>query len=203
LKARVANLAWTGEARELGQNAGQDRFIALPVVRLAECPADGMIDEDGARGRDFAHDVEDGAGDQGGDFPALYDVGDETDGLVTEGSIGDQQRQVYSGRLELARYRRRDLVLDFLMATKAAHEGDMERRKTADNASPGELGQCGSGKNDLGVLPWHPADAGVMIDHQLARRRVGGNQPVTPVFPGHEGRLGGEAQRRAGQQGHA
>ena len=94
--------------RQFSQDIGQNFFVMFPLVRPSKRPADRMIDEDGARGRDFAHDVEDGAGDQRGNLAALDDVGDETDGLVTEGSVRNEQRQVHSGRLQLPRYRRRD-----------------------------------------------------------------------------------------------
>jgi hypothetical protein len=41
------------------------------------------------------HDVEDCADNKGWDSMALDDMGDETDGLVAEGSVGGQQCQIY------------------------------------------------------------------------------------------------------------
>jgi hypothetical protein len=51
-----------------------------------------MIDEDGARRRNFRHDVERGADYQRRNALSFDDVGDETDGLVTKRSVGNQER---------------------------------------------------------------------------------------------------------------
>jgi hypothetical protein len=52
-----------------------------------------MVDESGARRCDFAHDVVRRADDQRRNSSAFDDMGDETDGLMAEGSVGDQQRE--------------------------------------------------------------------------------------------------------------
>jgi len=63
-------------------------------VRRPESATDGMIDKSRARGRDFAHDIERGADDQCGNASAFDHVSDETDGLVTKGSIGDEEGEI-------------------------------------------------------------------------------------------------------------
>lgn len=82
-----------------------------------------MIDEGGARWRDFAHDVVDGADHQGRDALAFNHMRDETDGLMTEGSIGNQQRQIHLGLLQVKGEGRRELVFDLLVPPHTAHEG--------------------------------------------------------------------------------
>ena len=52
-----------------------------------------MIDENGPRRRDLSHDVVNRADDQSRDAMAFDHMGDETDGLVAEGSIGNKQSQ--------------------------------------------------------------------------------------------------------------
>ena len=77
-----------GEFRQLGKRFAQDDLITRTIVRQAEGAAHRMIDERGTRRRDFAHDVMGRADHQGWYALAFEDMGDETDGLVAEGSIG-------------------------------------------------------------------------------------------------------------------
>jgi hypothetical protein len=58
-----------------------------------------MVDENGAWGWNFGHDVENRADDEGGDSTILDDMSDETDGLVAKGSVGYQQGKVDGGLL--------------------------------------------------------------------------------------------------------
>ena len=128
LEAGVANLAGAAEVRNPSQRAGQDRFIALTVVGRAEGAPDRMIDEDGAWGRDFAHDVEDRSDNQCGDASAFNDMSDETDGLMAEGSVGNEQCQVHLRLHQLTGDGRRQLVFNFLMLAQPAHERKVVRR---------------------------------------------------------------------------
>jgi hypothetical protein len=50
------------------------------------------------------------------------DMGDETDGLVAEGSVRDEQCQVNAGLLQLPSYRRGEFVFDLVMPPDAAHK---------------------------------------------------------------------------------
>src|SRR3972149_7443698 len=94
LKPRITNLANAGEVREFLQRAGQDGFVARAVMRRTEGAPHGMIDENCARRRDFAHDIERRADDQSRNALGLDDMGDETDGLMAKGSVGYEQRQI-------------------------------------------------------------------------------------------------------------
>ena len=60
----------------------------------AESAAYGVVDKDRARGRDFAHNVERRANDQRGNASSFDDVRDETYGLVTKRSIGNEESEV-------------------------------------------------------------------------------------------------------------
>ena len=68
----------------------------------SEGAAYGMVDENGARRYDLAHDVERGAYNQGGNAIVFDNVSDETDGLMAEWSIGHEQGQVNRGSLKLS-----------------------------------------------------------------------------------------------------
>jgi hypothetical protein len=65
----------------------------------SESTAHGVVDKDRARGRDFAHDVECRANNQRGNASAFDDMSDETDGLVTKRSIGDEESEIDFGVL--------------------------------------------------------------------------------------------------------
>jgi hypothetical protein len=51
----------------------------------------------------MGHDVQDRSNNQSRDVMAFDDMGDETDGLVAEGSVRDQQRQIHVCFRELTR----------------------------------------------------------------------------------------------------
>jgi hypothetical protein len=53
-----------------------------------------MINKGGSRWCDLAQDVVHRADDQCGDAVAFYNVGDETDGLMAERSVRDEQGEV-------------------------------------------------------------------------------------------------------------
>ncbi len=80
--------------RQLGQRSGKNGFIALPIVRWSKGAADRMIDERCARRCDPAHDVERRADHHGRNSCRFDHVGDETDGLMAEGSVRYEQRKI-------------------------------------------------------------------------------------------------------------
>ena len=86
----IANLTWAVEAGKLGQRPSQDGLVARAVVGRTEGAPHRMIDENGAWRSDLTHDVESRADDQRRDASTLDDMGNETDGLVAEGSVGDK-----------------------------------------------------------------------------------------------------------------
>ena len=96
-------------------------------MRRAEGPAHGVIDESAARRRDFRHDVERRADHERGNAPGFDDVRDETDGLVAKRSIGNEQRHLHFGPLQIAGDGGCDFALDLLMAPEPAHERDVKR----------------------------------------------------------------------------
>ena len=63
-------------------------------MRRAEGAADRMIDKDRPRRGDFAHDIVRGADHQSRNASGFDHVSDETDGLVAERSIGNEQSEV-------------------------------------------------------------------------------------------------------------
>jgi hypothetical protein len=77
--------------------------VPRSVARTAKGATHRMINKDGARRADIGHDVENSADNEGWNSMALDDMGDETDGLVTEGSVGDQQGQIHVCLRELMR----------------------------------------------------------------------------------------------------
>jgi hypothetical protein len=88
IAAEIAHLAGSRELGQLGQCAAKNGYIALPVVWRPKGAADGMIDKYGTGRRDSAHDVVRRANGEGRNSFALDHVGDETDGLMAEGSVG-------------------------------------------------------------------------------------------------------------------
>ena len=91
-------------------------------MRRAEGSGDGMIDERRARRNNLAHDVVGRADNQGWNTARFDDVSDETDGLMAERSIRDQQGEVHIRRCQLGGERGRKLTLDFLVPAHPAHE---------------------------------------------------------------------------------
>jgi len=96
--------------------------LPLPVARAAKGAADRMIDKNGAGRANAGHNIEYGADNEGWNSLVLDDMGDETDGLVAKGSIGDEQSKVDCGLLQLANYRRGEFVFDLLMPPDTTHE---------------------------------------------------------------------------------
>src|SRR5262247_3027400 len=104
---------------------------------------------------------------------AFDDVSDETDGLMAEGSIGDKQSQINGGLLQLPSYRRGEFVLDLLMPPSTAHKRHVNRGQASHDFLCSETCQSGHGKNDLGILAWHRADARVVINNNVAWFGIG------------------------------
>lgn len=86
-----------------------------------------MVDESGARRRDLAHNVERGADHQRRNALRLDHVSNETDGLMTEGSIGNEQSEIDAGFNQVLGDGRSELGFDFFVSLNAAHERKMER----------------------------------------------------------------------------
>ena len=99
IAVKVTNLAPTGKTGKFRQCFAKHGFVPLPVLGRAESTADGVVDKDRARGRDFAHDVKCRANDQRGNASPFDDMSDETDGLVTKRSIGDEEGEIDFGVL--------------------------------------------------------------------------------------------------------
>ena len=87
-----------------------------------------MVDESGARWRDFAHDVVCRADHERWYAAAFDDVGDETDGLVAEGSIGDEQCEIDSSICQFLGERGSEIILNHVLCADAAHERKIKRR---------------------------------------------------------------------------
>lgn len=77
---------------------------------------------------DLAHDIQRRARYQGGNALGFDRVRNETDGLVTERSVGDKQRQINFEVGQFASDDRRQLLFNFLLAPDAAHHGYVKGR---------------------------------------------------------------------------
>jgi len=172
LAAQVADLVWPGEFRQLGERFAQDNLITRAVVRRPEGTAHRVIDERGSRWGDFAHDVMGGADHQRGYAVAFENMGDETDGLMTKGSVGNQQRKIDLSLLQVIGDRRRQIIFDLLGPAHAAHKRIMKRCDCADGSVINQSRQRRTWKNRLGVLLGNPADARMMVDNDLARTGI-------------------------------
>ena len=64
--------------------------MAEVLVRQPESSGDGMVDECRTRRRDLEHNVVSRADDEGWNASAFDHVSNETDGLMTKGSVRDQ-----------------------------------------------------------------------------------------------------------------
>jgi flavin-binding protein dodecin len=90
----IANFLRPDEIRQLCQRSRQHCFMTISITGRAKCSSHRMIDEASARRRDSSHDVVRRADNQGWYSVTFYNMGDETDGLVAEGSIGHQQSEI-------------------------------------------------------------------------------------------------------------
>jgi hypothetical protein len=134
LAAKVADLTRAGELRQLGERFAKDNLITQAVIRWPEGAAHRVIDERRARRGDLAHDVVGGADHQRWYAVAFEDMGDETDGLMTKGSVGNQQRKIDLSLLQVIGNRGRQIIFDLLGPAHAAHKGKMKRRDCADGS---------------------------------------------------------------------
>ena len=87
LEMGITNLTERGKVWQFSQRSSQHCFIVRAIVRPTEGAAHGVIDENSTGWRDFTHNVERRADHYGRDSSTFDDVGDETDGLMTEGSV--------------------------------------------------------------------------------------------------------------------
>jgi hypothetical protein len=96
---KIADLSRFIEILQLRQRRSQNLFVSPAVAGTAEGATRRMIDKDGARRRDSGDDIQHRADDQSWDSVAFDDMGDETNGLMAERSIGDEQCQINAGLL--------------------------------------------------------------------------------------------------------
>jgi hypothetical protein len=128
---------------------------------------------------------------------AFDNMGDETDGLMAEGSVRDEQCQINVGALQLSDYRRRELVLDFLMAPDAALKGNVKCGQASHDLLYSEICQSDHRKDDFRILSRHRSNTRVVINHYLTCLGIGRNEPVAQVFTWRKRLLVGEPQCRA------
>lgn len=126
---QVANLSGESEFRQLRQRPLQYDPVTRAVARRSERPSHRMIHERGPGRRDLAHDVVGRADDQRRNAASFDRVGDETDGLMTEGSVGDEQGEIDPRLRELVGERGSKLILDLFMPAHPAHKRVVKRRQ--------------------------------------------------------------------------
>ena len=129
LKSRIADLIGSSEVLELRQYLFQDSLITAVVVGRPEGSPYRVINEYCPGWGDLAHDIERRARYQSGNALGFERVRNETDGLVTERSVGDEQRQINFELGQFASDNRRQLAFNFPLAPDAAHHGDVKRRE--------------------------------------------------------------------------
>jgi hypothetical protein len=103
LVGQIYNLAPFRKRGQAIESVGEHPFMLLGSPRAAERATHGMVDKDGSGWRDASHDVTDRTDNQRRDALSLDTVGHETNGLMTVGSIGDQDGQVHASLGELTR----------------------------------------------------------------------------------------------------
>jgi hypothetical protein len=96
---KIADLFRCIKIRQLRQRRAENLSVLPAVAGMAEGATHRMINKDGARRRDSGHDVQHRADDQSWNGMVFDDMGDETDGLMAERSIGDEQCQINVGSL--------------------------------------------------------------------------------------------------------
>lgn len=87
-----------------------------------------MIDKSGAWRRNLAHNIVRRADHQRWYAAAFNDVGDETDGLVAEGSIGNEQCEIDLSICQFLGERGSEIILNHVLCADAAHERKIKRR---------------------------------------------------------------------------
>jgi len=110
---------------------------------------------------------------------ALDDMGDETDGLMAEWSIGNKQSQVNGDLFQFSGNRRGEFVFDLAMAADTAHKRNVNGGQASYDSLCSETCQSDHGKNDFRILAWHRTNARVVIDYNLASLGIGRNEPVS------------------------
>ena len=110
---------------------------------------------------------------------AFDNMGDKTDGLMAERSIGHEQGKVNGDLFQLSSNRRREFVFDVRMPADTAHERHVNRRQASHDLPRSETRQGGHGKDDFRVSAGHWTNARVVIDHNRARLRIGRNEPIS------------------------
>jgi hypothetical protein len=159
MAAEIADLTGARELWQLSQNTGKHFFIACSIVGRAEGAAYGVINERCARWSDFGQNIMGRAGDERRDSLAFDDVGDETNGLMAEGSVRHQQSQIDLCVLQITGDGGREFILNLLVLSHATHERKMKRRKTADDTAFLQVGQSCARKDNLRILLGHSTDS--------------------------------------------
>jgi hypothetical protein len=88
------NLVGLSEFRQFSERSGKNGLVARPIIWRPKGTADRMVDEGGAGRGDLAHYVVGRANNQRGNALAFNNMSDETDGLMAEGSIGNEQGEI-------------------------------------------------------------------------------------------------------------
>jgi len=128
----IADLAGAREMRQLGQRPAKNNFVALPIMGRPEGAADRMINEGCARRCDPAHDVVRRADHHCRDSCSFDYMGDETDGLVAERSVGYEQGEIDLCLLQIAGDGGGEIVLNLFLPSNAAHKRKVKLGDVAD-----------------------------------------------------------------------
>jgi hypothetical protein len=129
LKSQVVDLIGSSKVWELRQYFFQDYLITAVVVGRPEGSPHRVINEHCPGWGDLAHDIQRRARYQSRNALGFNRVRDETDGLVTERSVGDEQRQINFELGQFASDDRRQLPFNFLLEPDSTHHGHVKGRE--------------------------------------------------------------------------
>ncbi len=125
---------------QLGQRRREHLLVLARIMWTTKGAPHREIHEYGARCSRALHDVAHRTDDDCRDAARLDSVRDETHGLVAEGSIRHQDREINTQCLQLIHKSRCQLLLDLLLDLGPAHERDEHRSDAADYALLSKFG---------------------------------------------------------------
>ena len=120
-KAEIDQFPRFGQRREGIDGGANDRRLIGPIVRLARSVAQGIVDEGGARRVCGADDVIGARHAEGRQTGRFQVSGNQTNGLVADGSQRDQQGDIDRLLAEGVFERRRQFVAHAALRINSAH----------------------------------------------------------------------------------
>ena len=173
--ARFCDLS--GTAKGVPENRQLVFAVEGPAGRVPE----GVVHEK-APGRLHEGGEVVGGGKSGGRNPRLFDgPGDQSHGLMAERSGRHQKGQINTERLQARDEAGDHLVKEPVLAEDAAHEGEVDLRKTSNEPLRRQLPHPLDGEDAVDILFGVPVVVVVVADPEFAHVRVRGDLPEGEV----------------------